>query len=150
MAEKDRLINEKDELVASKDRLWREMHQMLQEQQKQIEGTSPGHTLKTRYKTNALEVQQLRKENSRLKRRNKDLERALRNALETEEGSERDEMKADGNSSEIDTKCGFRPSMCYWLTLTASGSKAPMRSTYSAALETMIQTIVSTSLLQHH
>jgi hypothetical protein len=88
MAEKDRLIMEKDELVVSKDRLWREMHQIIQEKSELT-----GHTLHRRTATSHpnqddLEIQRLREENKGLKRRNRELERALRDALEVDEDFE--------------------------------------------------------------
>lgn len=151
MAEKDRLITEKDELVASKDKLWREMHQMLEEQQRQKNATSPRQILNTGCSTNALEVQQLREENSRLKRRNKDLEQALRDALETEEDSEDDGIGQGGSSSKNEAKYASCPYLCYWLMLTKSGWTIPMTMTLncSANLKIARRTIVSTCLARH-
>lgn len=85
MAEKDRLIMEKDELVVSKDRLWREIYQILQEKSEW-----PGTALHQRTATSHPnrdhpEVQRLREENKGLKRRNQELEQALRDALEIED-----------------------------------------------------------------
>lgn len=149
MAEKDRLIAEKDELVASKDKLWREMHQMFQEQQIRYEAARPGQTFNTGHNTNALEVQQLREENSRLKRRNKDLEQALRDALETEGESEDDEMGQGGSSSKIEAKYASCSHLCYWLMLTRSGWRVPMTSNCSANLKIANRTTLSTCLARH-
>jgi hypothetical protein len=85
MAEKDCLITGKDELVVSKDRLWRELHQIIQEKSELM-----GNTLHRGKATNNsnwdhLEFQRLREENEVLKRRNRELEQALRDALEVDE-----------------------------------------------------------------
>jgi hypothetical protein len=90
MAEKDRLIAEKDELVVSKDRLWREMYQMLQEKSGGTRDLSEQRLAASR---EHLENQRLRGEVSNLKRRNRELELALRDVLETEEDCE------DGSAS---------------------------------------------------
>lgn len=82
MAEKDRLITEKDELVVSKDRLWREMYQMLQEKNGGTRDLSEQRLAANREQ---LENQRLRVEVSKLQRRNKELELALRDALDTDE-----------------------------------------------------------------
>lgn len=86
MAEKDRLITEKDELVVSKDRLWREMYQMLQEKNQRTADLSDQQTSDD--SQDKLEIQQLCGEVSFLKRRNRELEHALRDALETDRDCE--------------------------------------------------------------
>lgn len=84
MAEKDRLVTEKDELVVSKDRLWREMYQMLQEKDGSTGNTSHRGTATSHPNRDHLEVQRMREENKSLQRRNRELEQALRDALEVD------------------------------------------------------------------
>jgi hypothetical protein len=93
MAEKDRLITEKDELVVSKDRLWREMYQMLNEKNGCTQDLSEKRLATNR---DQLENQRLRMEVSNLKRRNKELELALRDALEADEDYEDGSLGNDG------------------------------------------------------
>lgn len=93
MAEKDRLITEKDELVVSKDRLWREMYQMLQEKNG---GTRDLSEQRLSANREQLENQRLCGEVSNLKRRNRELELALRDALETDEDCEDGSVNNEG------------------------------------------------------
>ena len=98
MAGKDRLIMEEDELVVSKDRLWREMYQILQEKNE-----LPGITLHQRTATSHpnrdhSEVQPLREGNKGLKRRNQELEQALRDALEVEDDFEEEHTEVDSRA----------------------------------------------------
>lgn len=95
MTEKDRLITEKDELVVSKDRLWREMHQILEAKSERTESSCRPRAGASRSSESQLELQRLREENSDLKRRNHDLEQALRDALETDEDQEYDTLEDD-------------------------------------------------------
>lgn len=99
MAEKDRLVTKKDELVVSKDRLWREMHQIVQEKNKRIEELfARCTTVDLRPRDNS-ETQLLRNEVRRLGRRNLELEKALRDALETEDDNGEDSMVASSSSA---------------------------------------------------
>jgi hypothetical protein len=99
MAEKDRLVTEKDELVVSKDRLWREMHQIIQEKNERIEQLFARCTGDKHHTQNDWEAQELRAEVLRLERRNRDLEKALRDAVETDEGSGENSMDTSGSSA---------------------------------------------------
>lgn len=98
MAEKDRLIMEKDELVVSKDRLWREMYQILQEKSELPGTTLHPRTATSHHNRDHSEVQQLREENKGLKRRNQELEQALRDALEVEDDFEEEYTEVDGRA----------------------------------------------------
>lgn len=115
IAEKDRLVAEKDELVISKDKLWREMYQMLREQIRQKEITSAKQGTVSGHRHDPLEIQQLHEEISRLKRRNADLEEALRDALETDEDGEDDDMGGQVGSSEVETRYVTRAPLNYML-----------------------------------
>lgn len=95
MAEKDRLIMEKDELVVSKDRLWREMYQILQERSELPRTTLHRRTITSHANQDHSEVQRLRQENKGLKRRNLELEQALRDALEVEDDFEEEHTEGD-------------------------------------------------------
>jgi hypothetical protein len=115
MAEKDRLIMEKDEIVDSKDRLWREMHQMLQDKNERIEELLAKCTAVGELTNDGAENQALREEVHRLQHRHRELEKALREALETDEENSDDDMETDspsalaGNSFDQVIKYG----MCY-------------------------------------
>jgi hypothetical protein len=98
MAEKDRLVTEKDELVVSKDRLWRGMHQVIQEKNERIEQLFARCTGDKHQVQNDWEAQELRAEVLRLERRNGDLEKALRDAVETDEDSGENSMDTSGSS----------------------------------------------------
>jgi hypothetical protein len=95
MAEKDRLIMEKDEIVSSKDRLWREMHQMLQEKNERIEELFAKCTAVGHFTNDGTENQALREEVRRLQYRQRELEEALRESLETDEENSDDNMETD-------------------------------------------------------
>jgi HD superfamily phosphohydrolase len=99
MAEKDRLITEKDELVVSKDRLWREMHQIIQEKNERIEQLFARWTTDKDRPENDWEAQGLRAEVLHLERRNRDLEKALRDAVETDEESGGNSMDTNSFSA---------------------------------------------------
>jgi hypothetical protein len=92
MAEKDRLIMEKDEIVNSKDRLWREMHQILQDKNERIEELFAKCTAVDQTTHEGAENQVLREENRRLQLRQHGLEKALREALETDEENSDEDM----------------------------------------------------------
>jgi hypothetical protein len=95
MAEKDRLIMEKDEIVNSKDRLWREMHQMLQGKSERIEELSGKCSIADHSTNDGVENQALREEVRRLQHRQHDLEKALREALETDEENSDEDMETE-------------------------------------------------------
>lgn len=101
MAEKDRLVTEKDELVVSKDRLWREMHQVIQEKNERIEELFARCTTMNSRPRDDSEIQVLRNEVRQLRHRNLELERALRDTLETEDGNGEDGMNASSSSAMI-------------------------------------------------
>lgn len=105
MAEKDRLITEKDELVVSKDRLWREMYQMLQEKKGCARGAADQETDTNHLGQYQLENRRLRKEVSDLKRRNRELELALRNALEADEDGEEGIVDNESYDMLAETPC---------------------------------------------
>ena len=98
MAEKDRLIMDKDEIVSSKDRLWREMHQMLQEKNERIEELFAKCTAVGHFTNDGTENQALREEVRRLQYRQRELEEALRESLETDEENSDDNMETDSPS----------------------------------------------------
>jgi hypothetical protein len=98
MAEKDRLITEKDELVVSKDRLWREMYQIVQEKSELMGNTLHRRTATDQSSRDHLEVQRLREENKGLKRRNQELEKALRAALEADEDFNEEPLEYDSRA----------------------------------------------------
>jgi hypothetical protein len=99
MAEKDRLIMEKDEIVDSKDRLWREMHQMLQDKNERIEELFAKCTAVGHLTNDGAENQALREEVRRLQHRHRELEEALREALETDEEISNEDMETDSPSA---------------------------------------------------
>jgi hypothetical protein len=99
MAEKDRLVTEKDELVVSKDRLWREMHQIIQEKNERIEQLFARYTRDKHHAQSDWEAQELRAEVLRLERRNRNLEKAFRDALETDEDSGANSMDTSSSSA---------------------------------------------------
>lgn len=90
---KYRLIIEKDELVVSKDRLWREMYQTLHEKNGCTQDISEKRLAANR---DHLENQRLRFEVGNLKRRNRELELALRDALEADEDCEDGSLGNEG------------------------------------------------------
>lgn len=102
MAEKDRLITEKDELVISKDRLWREMYQMLKEKNERTAELHDQRTGITRTSQDQLEIQRLRERVSDLERRNRELEQALRDALETDADCEEGYLEDDGFAMQVE------------------------------------------------
>jgi hypothetical protein len=99
MAEKDRLVTEKDELAVSKDRLWREMHQIIQEKNERIEQLFARCTGDEHHLQSDWEAKELRAEVIRLERRNRDLEKALRDAVETDEDSGGNSMNTSSSSA---------------------------------------------------
>jgi len=101
MAEKDRLVTEKDELVVSKDRLWREMHQIIQEKNERIEELFARCTTAYPRPGDGSEAQVLREEVRRLERRNLDLEKALQDALETDDDGGKDSMDTSSTSAMV-------------------------------------------------
>lgn len=101
MAEKDRLVTEKDELVVSKDRLWREMHQIIQEKNERIEELFASCTTANPGPCDGSETQVLREEVRRLGRRNLELEKALQNALETDDDVGEDSMDTSSSSAMV-------------------------------------------------
>lgn len=101
MAEKDRLVTEKDELVVSKDRLWREMHQIIQEKNERIEELFARCTTANPRPGDASEAQVLREEVRRLGRRNLELEKALQDALDTDDDVGEDGMDTSSSSAMI-------------------------------------------------
>lgn len=102
MAEKDRLITEKDELVVSKDRLWREMYQMLQEKNEHTAGLPDQQKGISRTRQDQLEIQRLRGRVGDLERRNRELEQALRDALETDADCEEGCLEDDGFAMQVE------------------------------------------------
>lgn len=106
MAEKDRLVTEKDELLVSKDRLWRDMHQIIQEKNERIE--EPFARCASAYPRprDGSETQVLREEVRRLGRRNLELEKALHDALETDDDAGEDSMDITSPSAVVLKKFG--------------------------------------------
>jgi len=101
MAEKDRLVTEKDELVVSKDRLWREMHQIIQEKNERIEELFERCTSGNPRPRDDSEIQAFRDEARRLGRRNLELEKALRDALETDDDTGEDGTEINSSSAVV-------------------------------------------------
>jgi hypothetical protein len=99
MAEKDRLIMEKDEIVSLKDRLWREMHQMLQDKNERIEELFAKCTALDHPTHEGAENQALREELRRLQKSHHYLEKALRDALETDGENSDEDMEANSPSA---------------------------------------------------
>ncbi|KAK5687664.1 hypothetical protein LTS10_001804 [Elasticomyces elasticus] len=82
VAEKDRLVVEKEELGVSKDRLWRELYQLLRERDSEIERLKYHGEDTPASSGNVADPQYVHAETRQLKRRIRELGRALRDALD--------------------------------------------------------------------
>ncbi|KAK5718211.1 hypothetical protein LTR17_015784 [Elasticomyces elasticus] len=111
VAEKDRLVLEKDELGVSKDRLWREMYQLVRERDNEIarlkELMAPRREA---YAQDATDDSQILREEARgFKRRIKELERTLHDALEQGEDADEYAYLETGDGTQDAEPEGMRP-----------------------------------------